>query len=208
MSLPSHLYYAVPIPPFFPLCSHSSPIVTQYPQFLVSPLSISSAQLSRYTCIFLFIFFLTWRGANCGYSFALCFFSPTYHYVLEFIPYQFTDIFLILFFTPAYSTPLCRCLIYLFNHSPMYQHLGGVQYFVITNNLIHMYSCIWGFFFPEGILLGQKQTCIYNLVHTAKLPSRRVVPVCSPTNNVWECLFPHSHVYVICCHTFKVLPIW
>lgn len=149
MSLPSHLYYAVPIPPFFPLCSHSSPVVTQYPQFLVSPLSISSAQLNRYTCIFLFVFFLTWRGANCGYSFALCFFSPTYHYVLEFIPYQFTDIFLILFFTPAYSTPLCRCLIYLFNHSPMYQHLGGFQYFVITNNLIHMYSCIWGFFFSQ-----------------------------------------------------------
>lgn len=71
-------------------------------------------------------------------------FSP-YQYILEIVPCQFIEMFLLLFY--SYITPHCIC-VHLFNQSPRFEHLVCFRYFVITNsatvsnlNLVHV--CIF-----------------------------------------------------------------
>lgn len=128
----------VPTPHFF----HSIPTHPLYYPFSSVSIFLSISLLYNWadTCI---VPSFSHEGKHIMGILSPCpFFLPTYHYVFEFTLYQFINNLLILFFTSAYSTPLCRCSISLFDHSSTY-HLGGFQYFAITNdatinNLVHM----------------------------------------------------------------------
>ena len=48
----------------------------------------------------------------------------------------------------------------------------------------------------------------YSLINIDKIISKDVALICSPTSNVWGCLFPFLIVNRSCNTFFKFLPVW
>lgn len=212
--LPSLLPFLCPL--FLPIPTKNQKVTTLISYWLIFPVLFL---LHKWPDMFSFIpFFLIWSVSYYRYSFCtLLFFvfcltiypgNPSISVCRDF-PYSCLQLHIM-----QYSTVWMYCS--FFNYCPIYGHLDCLQNSAITMlQWIILWTCIFILLeiyhqarFPEMELLGQKVHAYVVFLDMAKFFSRKVISVCLPISNIWECLFPHSLAKRMCCHTLKFSPTW
>lgn len=119
-------------------------------------------------------------------------------YVMEIVPYQYMQHFHVLFH--GYPIFLSIDVLLLIYQSPTDTYLCCFQSFPIANNVALNYLFVCHFKhmlvrlsdeFLKGWISGSKSMCICNFESYCQINFINVVPIYTPTSNVWNCLFPH-----------------